>query len=899
MQDLNAAASFVTRTDESFKTRAQEILAAKASDVVKGTRKQPHDLWGILVNHVLLRNAIDTLRQVPEEAQETELYAAVYDLLNTISHEYLKAVHGKDISLTTPALIFQSLHGHTIPEDDLAKRSKPDWQGFVVKFSALEDAVRGPPDPIKRLRPMSALDVVGKSKLDEDDGHLGQNMWYMASHKRSRPDLATVHGFQLGHRKIHLASLSVCGLTASETYARGNLEAWISLVVLVYHSSDTRDQRMTYAPNASGHKPSGQWDIRRDPNARNPDFSVFPNHASLDPGRMTWTAFVPGEIPGSRVCDDFKRRTDSEQAPAVGFLKVSWQRLSAQEDPPANQDIPVTGDVSTTATTDSTTRTESGVDAPNWSLAVADQHAASGNAIVTLDLGGDPPAGGVSGATTVKAHSLPQLPLTEGELLGYLHKDGWLPGLVRYHDFPQSDDTIQATIKGETHVRFREILHLASVGEPLTQCGTPRQILEVAYDLAETHLQMLKRKIIHRDLSWFNVLCNPKHDPATLKDKSELTGIPCVEKIFGNDNGQPVVLLVDLDHAARTDHIWKPGYRTGIERTGTPMFVAMELSATGLQRVDYNNALDSDLLDDLMFDLKAIEGHADIYEHAFPGGSGGGFMDNFARVVELEKARLKVRPRLPLFSDPLDLHRAHHDMETVYWDLLWTFVRALPQGSDPYPAGNLANSLGDMCTQMLQHQLGNEGSRYSYLKPSRSFEEFLHPGLVHFAGLFRSLSQYFLIPWHRYVRDGIVEIDHAHHAVRRLLLTEIVLLRTDAGQAFNVALDKVQPRIFESVGFGARKTIDWVGTGHGVGSKRKLAQVTPSAQPEGPEVKRAKVEGPQVDGEVTKVADVPADDRTVENAVYEGTEIRPGSARAMQSLFRESRQLWFGTGRRG
>ncbi|EJD48546.1 hypothetical protein AURDEDRAFT_150956 [Auricularia subglabra TFB-10046 SS5] len=914
MKHLNAAAALVTRTEDSFMTRAREILAAKAADAVKGTKKKPNNLWDVLVKRAPLRHAIDALLRFPEKGPEKAVYDAVYVLLNKISFEYLKAVHGRHIPHTTPALVFQSLHGHTIPGDYLSMRTKPDWQGFMAQFSALEEAVSGPAGTIQSLRPMSALDVVGEGKLDEQDEPLGQTKWYMASHKRCRPDLATVHGFQLGRGQIHLASLNACGMTASGAYDRGDLEAWISLVVLVYHSSDTRDQRLTYAPSPSDYKPSGRWDIRRDPNAENPDFSVFPNYASLAPGRMTWTAFVPGEIPDSRSRDDFKKAT--EQAPAVGFLKVSWQRPSVRDEPPANPVVPVV----TAAATDSTARTEPSVDAPGSRTAVAAQPAAARGAMVAPDLVPDAPPGDV-GAATVANASPPQLPLTEGELLRYLHKDGWLPGLVRYHDFPQRDDTIEATIKGKTHVRFKEILHLASVGEPLTQCGTPRQILEVAYDLAETHLQMLKRKIIHRDLSWFNYLCNPKHDPATLKEKSELTGIPCVEKIFGNEDGKPVVLLIDLDHATHTDRIWKPGYKTGLERTGTPMFVALELSGSGMHRFNYTKGLDEDDIEDLTNALTAIENHETIFQRAFPGDSGSTFMDDFAKVIVQEKARKKARPRVELYSDPLELHRAHHDVQTIYWTMLWSFARALPRGHDAFDSSDFLNTF---CAGMLSHSLGNEANRLKYLKDEEGCIAYLHSSLTHFARLFRSLALYFSIPWHLYLKNGTVQIDHAHHAIRRILLAEIVFLRTEAGQVFNVALDKMQPRIFEAAGFGARKTITRnefftrVGTGRGTGSKRTWVEANPDAQLEGPEAKKKKVEEGPVDDEAnetteagddptnvndgtvetTKAANVPVDDRTAEEAIYAGTEIRPGSAKAMQNLFRESRLLWFGTGRR-
>lgn len=808
MNHLNAAASLATRTDESYVTRAETIFVQK----VAASQKNSKDPWRTLVGRAPIRDALNDLLDISPKDAKKGIYGAVRKLLNTISREYLSVLHGNGIHNHTPAVIFSSLHNHVVTGDHLAVKTKPDWQAFMGQYEGLVDVLKYPIERIDASLPHPALCGVGEEKPKET-ALVGQFKYYVGSNKRYRPDITTVHGFQLGGEELYLSSVNPFGLVSSEAFDRGNLEAWVALVVLLYHSCDTRDERLTYHP--AGFQDSCRWDIRSDPDSQDEALSVFPNHASHAPGRMTWTAFVPGEIPGSRTRNDYQRRIS--YAPAIGFVKVSWQRPSVLEAAPADQT--------------------------------------------------DPP---------------PKLPLTEGELLQHAHQDGWLPGLVRYHKFQQSDVKIETEIDGEPHVRFKEILHLASVGEPLSQCDTPLHILEVFYDLVETHLQLLKRDILHRDPSWFNVLCNPEHDPATLAGgKAVLKGIPCIEKIFGKPNGQPAVLLVDLDHSAHVDRIWKPGYKKGIERTGTPMFVAVELSASDDQRLSYTSGQDLDALDLLVSALKGIEAHADIYQEAFPDGSGAIFMAKFAEVVKREEARLTARPRKPLFSDPKELHRAHHDMETVYWDLLWTFVRALPEGADPNSVGVVAYELKEICGNLLTHQLGDESSRHRYLRPADNFKRFLHGRLARFAGLLESLAIYFSIPWHIYLGDGTVDIDHAHHAVRRLLLPEIIHLRSTAGQGANVPLDKTQPRIFQSPGIVDRTTIDntdpW---GRGTGSKRKWAEVEPS-------------QGAQPGAKKAKAAEVRGEDAPPKRDVH------PRSAEALRKLFHDSRLLWFGTGRRG
>ncbi|KZV87641.1 hypothetical protein EXIGLDRAFT_620387 [Exidia glandulosa HHB12029] len=99
----------------------------------------------------------------------------------------------------------------------------------------------------------------------------------------------------------------------------------------------------------------------------------------------------------------------------------------------------------------------------------------------------------------------------EGELLDRVHADGWLPGVVRHTFWEREEarkvgDVTLPDNDPNRIVRVKETIHLGSVGDPLSQCSTPLQMLKVAYDAAETHLQLLKRGVLHRDLSWFNIL---------------------------------------------------------------------------------------------------------------------------------------------------------------------------------------------------------------------------------------------------------------------------------------------------------------------------------------------------------------------------------------------------------
>ncbi len=83
-----------------------------------------------------------------------------------------------------------------------------------------------------------------------------------------------------------------------------------------------------------------------------------------------------------------------------------------------------------------------------------------------------------------------------------------IPGVVRLADFPMQD--VDLAPFGSP--RVRSALVLASVGRPLSTCDSFCEFLEVIFDLVETHRQMLKSGMLHRDPSWGNVLIGPRDE---------------------------------------------------------------------------------------------------------------------------------------------------------------------------------------------------------------------------------------------------------------------------------------------------------------------------------------------------------------------------------------------------
>ncbi|EJD48538.1 hypothetical protein AURDEDRAFT_162497 [Auricularia subglabra TFB-10046 SS5] len=773
--------------------------------------------WKTIAIRAIVCSALEKLLANPVDEEKN--YDVTSHLLNHISQQYLKHKYGGKLNHSTTAVVFASMHDQMIPEDYLVAVVKPAWQASSARYdilvASLEERIA------TNVHPAAAMAGGGQGGPKETEP-VDQTKWYLSVVKMFRPDLATVHGFQLAGGKVQMCSLNACGVVTSEARNRGNLDAWIALVVMLYHSSDARDQRLQYTMGRPSEDASYQRNVFREPDAQagakepKAHFSMFPLYVSHCPRRMAWTACQPGEAPERVSRHDFRNLV--KNARAAGFLKVSWQRPSVSDESAGRSAAPV-------ASCDD-------------DLTVADKVpiAEESNA----KFGGAVEEAGVS--TADPAQPLPNLlPMTEGEpRQGHTEHD-WLLGLVCCY-FPQGDATIEMAVDHTTHVRFKELLHLASLGEPLSQCESPLQILQVAHDLAETHLQMLVQKItIHRDLSWFNVSCNPWHDPETEKLRAVFTGVPCIGTSFGDESGKPHVILIDLDHANHTDRIWKPDYKTGIERTGTPMFVARELSGVGRNCIDYSRF--NVPYEKLTTALTEVEKYPGIYARAFPDDSGARFTHHFAEVVEREKTRVASEERTR--SNPLEPHRAHHDVESIYWWMLWTFARALPEGSEAFLESD-ASILGGFCELMLRHKMGDEWPRRNLMDVKNGCEEVLHSDLVHFAKVLKWLAQYLSIPWHIYIASRTVDVDHAHHAFRRLLLAEIVYLRSAPGQQYDIALDKTQPRIFRPSSITVRQDLPAnrflpkPSTRHSICLIRKL-----DAAPRGDErqVKKAKVEG--------------------------------------------------------
>lgn len=216
------------------------------------------------------------------------------------------------------------------------------------------------------------------------------------------------------------------------------------------------------------------------------------------------------------------------------------------------------------------------------------------------------------------------------------------------------------------------------------------------------------------------------------------------------------------------------------------MFRALELSIEApLERSSVNPT-------SLATKLRTIE-QCPESKRAFPNDDGS-FRAAFDAVVQLELQRDDG----DVSTDPSDiLHDPCYDIQSIYWWLLWYFCRALPVGREPLAKRD--DEFSTFADMMLNHRVGNEELRQHYLLVPLGRAAIIHPELKHFATFFKDLATYLKIPWHIYKKHPGVKLsrEHAHFAMRRLLLAEILALQCEK-KAHNLRLDTRQPRIIDS-----------------------------------------------------------------------------------------------------
>ncbi|THH07255.1 hypothetical protein EW145_g3520 [Phellinidium pouzarii] len=134
---------------------------------------------------------------------------------------------------------------------------------------------------------------------------------------------------------------------------------------------------------------------------------------------------------------------------------------------------------------------------------------------------------------------------------------------------------------------------LKSKGDPLSKRKSVLQVLKTVYDGIEAHQACLKyKRVLHRDVSRYNLLINPVHYDTEFDDEqAPVFGfLSAIVRMLCRKRVKEEVILIDWDNAADLEEGNVLSALTG--RTGMPMFVSIgvamgNIRRTGITREDF------------------------------------------------------------------------------------------------------------------------------------------------------------------------------------------------------------------------------------------------------------------------------------------------------------------------
>ncbi|TBU21294.1 hypothetical protein BD311DRAFT_812433 [Dichomitus squalens] len=365
----------------------------------------------------------------------------------------------------------------------------------------------------------------------------------------------------------------------------------------------------------------------------------------------------------------------------------------------------------------------------------------------------------------------------EEKILARIHGDGDVLGVVRLQGADHvttNNETIKCAARGEETERTKERFALLDSGCRLLDAKTVNELLEAVYDALEVHRTvLLEREVLHRDMSLYNILMYPKWGGVSGRHVSEKTPVSIRDVLLGSkrpaEERFPTCLVIDFDNAAELD---AEGGELK-DRTGTPLFIARSASL-GLVLIDFASLFGAP--------MPKLTGDAlHLYTTAYGQERYDRYNDDpVARTchggrppTRDSEGEVEV-PKLPTF-----VHRPEHDVESVYWTMVYALLRVQPAGAPVERDPSTASAI--VWNTLLSHHIPGEKRVRSQEKrheitgmAKQEWLDLFHATMEDVALLLWRItlhvrSEYALWNW-----EGNFQPDHLHEAVQRLILQYLV-----------------------------------------------------------------------------------------------------------------------------
>ncbi|KAF8587755.1 hypothetical protein K439DRAFT_1544714 [Ramaria rubella] len=407
-------------------------------------------------------------------------------------------------------------------------------------------------------------------------------------------------------------------------------------------------------------------------------------------------------------------------------------------------------------------------------------------------------------------------PCDEGSFLEKIHKDGPVPGVVRLAAHGPVNNLVVGT---SPDTRSKRRLIMASTGQRLSTCRSVLHFLKVMYDAIEesyaAHQHMVDQKVLHRDLSWYNILCYPAHHIG-----GKPVARPCIAELLSEDNPESCCLITDFDNAADIEDESSVADLT--QTKGTSMFIAVDMSG-GLAA---HERIAPHAINEATF---CLEGDT---RESYINSYGTDTYDTFNEFIHsLATGNIpEIEPSGPV------IHKPFHDVESVYWNIVWFLTRAWPENSDAETSRSPAYK--EATGTMLAHQISEDEAGRIKLRQASAAEwaSILHSQCSDLATMLSDMGSYMSVKWLRYPTTPTY---HAHEALKRLLLKEIVRM---TAEGTSIPVQGPRPLAATTPSTGSKLTavvtslVPSLGmlpsaSAHAVGEKSQSRSRTPSPRP--------------------------------------------------------------------
>ncbi|KAI8989121.1 hypothetical protein BD414DRAFT_415419 [Trametes punicea] len=369
----------------------------------------------------------------------------------------------------------------------------------------------------------------------------------------------------------------------------------------------------------------------------------------------------------------------------------------------------------------------------------------------------------------------------EMALLTHIHEEGYVPGVVRAISseiVKNGEQEISSAFKKDDVLvtRTKHRIVLADVGLDLNYAENVNDLLMTVYDALEVHRTVTrKRRVLHRDMSIYNLLMYPSLGSSIeklMEDFPPLIDDVLDRKLRPPNERRARCLVIDYDNSAMlantpVDSMQQAELRT---RTGTPAYIARAVcsgfvlcAGTALAWRRQMPLLRGEAKD--LYTMAHGEDRYNAYNDAANTIHGGIPPQDFDDFEMMMKALA-----MPFY------HRWEYDAESVFWTMYSALLRVTPKQfvEDKHTHDGLNKDWSVLRDHAIPEVSDGNDTRMLLLdRPPHGFMRAFPPVMAPVARLLFDISRH-VLPSYALMEKPPIHDDHLHEAMQRLILQYLV-----------------------------------------------------------------------------------------------------------------------------